>query len=182
MGGGKLCVRFHPSNIGVRFPNVSREFGQQLVLQAEFLALVVGFQHLQLCHLHIQVHLLLDERISGAKCLDLRIGKCLFVYIFAGAHRGFTGHNLRDKSLFILKGLKQVRVKCPFRDVIEHLDFVIHITLPDDATIALGHVAGLPANVQMMHRHKPGLDVGARTHFRCASEQNSHIAGAHFGK
>ena len=89
---------------------------------------------------------------------------------------------MADESLFILKGLKQVRVKCPFRDVIEHLDFLIHIALTDDATIALGHVAGLPANIQMMHRHKPGLDVGARSHFRRASEQNSHIAGAHFGE
>ena len=143
---------------------------------------MVGFQNLELCHLHIQVHLLFDERISGAKCLDLRIGKCLFVYIFAGAHRGFTGHNLRDKSLFILKGLKQVRVKCPFRDVIEHLDFLIHIALTDDATIALGHITGFPANIQVMHRHKSGLDVGARSHFCGASEQNSHIARAHFGE
>jgi hypothetical protein len=143
---------------------------------------VVGFQHLQLGDLNVQIHLLLDERISGTQCLDLRIGKCLFVYIFAGAYRGFTGHNLRDKSLFILQGLKQVRVKCPFRDVIEHLDFLIHIALTDDATIALGHVAGLPANIQMMHRHKSGLDVGARSHFCSASEQNSHITRAHFGE
>ena len=34
----------------------------------------------------------------------------------------------------------------------------------------------------MMHRHKPGLDVGARSHFCSASEQNSNIAGAHFGE
>ena len=33
-----------------------------------------------------------------------------------------------------------------------------------------------------MHRHKPGLDIGACSHFRRASEQNSHIAGAHFGE
>ena len=58
----------------------------------------------------------------------------------------------------------------------------IHIALTDDATIALGHVAGLPANIQMMHRHKSGLDVGARSHFCSASEQNSHIARAHFGE
>ena len=60
MGGGKLCVRFHPSNIGVRFTNVSREFGQQLVLQTEFLALVVGFQHLQLGDLNVQLDV--DEK------------------------------------------------------------------------------------------------------------------------
>ena len=105
MGGGKLCVRFQPGNMGVRFLNVCRELCQQLVLQTEFLALVVGFQHLQLCHLNVQVHLLLDERISGTQCLDLRIGKRLFVYILAGAHRGFRSHDLRDKPLFILKGL-----------------------------------------------------------------------------
>jgi len=182
MGGGKLCVRFHPSNIGVRFPNVSREFGQQLVLQTEFLALVVGFQHLQLGDLHIQVHLLLDKRISGTQRLDLRIRQCLFVHIIAGTHRGFGSHNLRDESLFILKGLKEVRIKCAFGDVVEHLDFLVHVALPDDATIALSHVAGLPANVQVMHRHKPGLHVGACSHFRRTSEQNSHIAGAHFGE
>ena len=182
MGSGKLCVRFHPSNIGVRFLNICRELGQQLVLQTEFLALVVGFQNLEFCDLHIQIHLLLDERISGTQCLDFRIGKRLFVYILAGAHRRFAGHDLADESLFILKGLKQVRVKCPFRDVIEHLDFLIHIALTDDATIALGHVAGLPANIQMMHRHKSRLHVGARSHFCSASEQNSHIARAHFGE
>ena len=182
VGSGKLCVRFHPSNIGVRFLNVSREFGQQLVLQAEFLALVVGFQNFEFCDLNVQVHFFLDERVSGTQCLDLRIGKRLLVHILAGANRGFAGHNLRDKSLFILKGLKQVRVKCPFRDVIEHLDFLIHIALTDDATIALGHVAGLPANIQMMHRHKSGLHVCARSHFCSASEQDSHIARAHFGE
>mgnify|MGYP006932539709 CR=1 FL=1 len=81
MGGGKLCIGFQPGNVGVRFLNVCRELGQQLVLQTEFLALVVGFQDLEFCDLHIQVHLLLDERISGTQCLDLRIGKCLLVHV-----------------------------------------------------------------------------------------------------
>ncbi|MFR9066600.1 MAG: hypothetical protein ACLVJH_06360 [Faecalibacterium prausnitzii] len=89
---------------------------------------------------------------------------------------------MADKPLFIFQSLEQITVKCPFRNVIEYLDFLIHIALPDDATIALGHVAGLPANVQVMHRHKPGLHVGARSHFCRTSEQNSHIAGAHFGE
>ena len=40
---GKLCIGFQPGNVGIRFLNVSRELGQQLVLQPEFLALVVGF-------------------------------------------------------------------------------------------------------------------------------------------
>ena len=33
-----------------------------------------------------------------------------------------------------------------------------------------------------MHRHKPGLHVGACSHFRRTSEQNPHITGAHFGE
>lgn len=70
VGGGKLCIRFQPGDVSVRFLNVSREFGQQLVLQAEFLALMVGFQNLEFCDLNIQIHLLLDERISGTQCLD----------------------------------------------------------------------------------------------------------------
>ena len=73
MGGGKLRVRFQPGDVGVRFLNVSREFCQQLVLQAEFLALVVGFQNLEFCDLNIQIHLLLDERISGTQCLDFGV-------------------------------------------------------------------------------------------------------------
>ena len=89
---------------------------------------------------------------------------------------------MADKSLFVFQSLEQITVKCPFRNVVKHLDFFIHIALSDDSTIALGHVTGLPANIQMMHRHKSGLDVGARSHFRRASKQNSHIARAHFGE
>ena len=74
MGGGKFCIRFHSGNIGVRFLNISRELCEQFIFQTELLALVVGFQNLELCDLHIQVHLLLDERISCAQCLDFCIG------------------------------------------------------------------------------------------------------------
>ena len=105
MHGGKFRIRFQPSNIGSRFLNVSREFCEQLIFQTELLALVVGFQNFELCDLHIQIHLLFDERISSTQCLDLRIGQCLFVHIITGAHRRFGSHDLRDKLLFILKGL-----------------------------------------------------------------------------
>ena len=180
MGGGKLCVRFQPGNVGVRFLNVSRELRQQLIFQTELLALMVGFQHLQLGDLNVQVHLLLDERISGTQRLDLCIRQCLFVHIIAGTHRGFGSHNLRDESLFILKGLKEVRIKCAFGDVIEHLDFLVHVALPDDATIALGHITGFPADIQMMHCHKTLLHIGSCAHFCRTAQQDAHIAGAHF--
>ena len=53
----------------------------------------------------------------------------------------------------ILKGLKKVRIKCAFGDVVEHLDFLVHVALPDDATIALGlsliHILKIdPSNIE----------------------------------
>ena len=180
--GGKFGIRFHASNIGGGFLNVSRELCEQLIFQTELLALMVGFQHLEFCDLNIQIHLFLDERISCAQCLDFCIGKSLFVHIIAGTHRGFGGHDLADKSLFILKGLEQVRIKRTLRDIVINPDLLILVALPDNASIALGHVAGLPANIQVMHRHKPRLHVRSCPHFCRASEQNPHIAGAHFGE
>lgn len=67
-------------------------------------------------------------------------------------------------------------------DVVEHLDFLVHVSLPNDAAIALGHVAWLPSNIQVMHCHKPRLHVRPGSHFCGAAEQNPHIAGAHVGE
>ena len=89
---------------------------------------------------------------------------------------------MADESLFILKSLKQVAVKCPLCDVIEHLDFLIHIALTDNATIALGHITGFPADIQMMHCHKTLLHIGSCAHFCRAAQQDAHIAGAYFGE
>ena len=55
--GGKFGIRFHASNIGGGFLNVSRELCEQLIFQTELLALMVGFQHLEFCDLNIQIHL-----------------------------------------------------------------------------------------------------------------------------
>ena len=141
---------------------------------------MVGFQDLEFCNLHIQVHLLFDKRVSDAQCLDLRIGQRLFIHIVAGAHRGFAGHNLADKPLLVLKGLEQIRIERTLCDVVEHIDFLIHVALSDDTTVALGHVAGFPADIQMMHCYKTLLDIGSCAHFCGAAQQDAHIAGAHF--
>ena len=45
----------------------------------------------------------------------------LFVNIIAGAHGRFARHDLRDKLLFILKGLIEVGVKCRFVSLVAHL-------------------------------------------------------------
>ena len=89
MGGSKFCIQFHSGKIGVRFLNVSWEFCEQLILQTELLALMIGFQNFQLCDLHIEIHLLFNQRISCAQCLNFRIGQCLFIHIIAGANWGF---------------------------------------------------------------------------------------------
>ena len=54
--------------------------------------------------------------------------------------------------------------------------------MADDATVALSHIGRTPAYIQMMHGHKPRLDVGASSHLGRAAEQNPNIAGADFRK
>ena len=60
-----LDVRFKAMNITSLLFNLSREVFQELILHAVLLALVVSFQHFQPCYINIQVHLFLDERITG---------------------------------------------------------------------------------------------------------------------
>ena len=85
-----------------------------------------------------------------------------------------------DKPLLVLKGLEQIRIERTLCDVVEHIDFLIHVALSDDTTVALGHVAGFPADIQMMHCYKTLLDIGSCAHFCGAAQQDAHIAGAHF--
>ena len=67
--------------------DIRREYFQQLILQTVLLALMICLQNLQPCHFHVQIHLLPDQRIAGAECLDLRIGKCLLIHIVTGTDR-----------------------------------------------------------------------------------------------
>ena len=67
---------------------------EQLILQPELLALVVGLHQLQPGYLHVQIHALLDAGVPGAQGLDLSKGQRGFVHIVAGTHRGFAGHDL----------------------------------------------------------------------------------------
>ena len=133
-----LSIRFQGSDRCSLRLDLCREFGQQLVLQPEFLALVVCFQDPEFCHLHVQVHLFFDERIAGTQRLDLRIGESLLVHILTGAHRAFAGHDLGDKPLLVLQSLPEVGVKCPFRDVIINVNLFVLITLTNNSAIALG--------------------------------------------
>ena len=91
---GNLRVCFHGFNISFKAMNIacllfnlSREVFQKLIFHTVLLALVVSFQHLQPCHINVQVHLFLDKRIAGTQRLDLRIGQRLLIHIVTGANR-----------------------------------------------------------------------------------------------
>ena len=182
MGCSRFRIGFQCGNMRSLLLNICRELRQQFVFQTIFLALMVSFQNFQLSHLHIKVHLFLNQRVSGTQRLDFGVRERLLIHIIAGTHRGFAGHNLRDKSLFIFQCLPKVRVKSSFRDIVEHLHLFVAVSLPDDTAVALSHITGFPADIQMMNRHKPVLHIGACTHFCSAAQQNPHIAGAHFGE
>ena len=124
-----------------------REGLEQLIFQPVLLALVVRFENLEPGHLDIQVHLLLDKRVSGAQRLDLSIAESLFVYVVTGSDGRFRGHDLGDEPLLVLKGLEQVGIEGPFGDVVVDLHFFVPVALADDTAIALGHIRGLPAHI-----------------------------------
>ena len=160
--------------------DLSREIFQKLVLQPEVLALVIGAEDFQPRHVHIQIHLFPDERVSGAQRLDLRVGERLLVHIVAGAHRGFAGHDLGDKFLLVFQRLIEVGVEDPLRHILVDLHLLVLVALPDDAPVALGHVGGAPAHIQMVDRHKPVLHVGPGPHFLRGAEQDAHLARPYF--
>ena len=56
------------------------------------------------------------------------------------------------------------------------------IALTDDSAIALGHIRRTPAYIQMMHRHKQRLDVGASSHLCSAAQQHTHLSAAYLGE
>ena len=168
----RMC-RHHPDirlkalDEPLRFLNLRREIFHQLIFQSVLLALMVCLQYFQPCNIYIQVHFFLDLRVSCAKCLNLRIGKCLLIHIITGTNRSFAGHDLTDKLLLILQCLIEVGIKGSFRHILINLHFFVSVSLTDDTSISLGHVRRPPAHIQMMHGHQPILHVCACAHLLC---------------
>ena len=160
-------IRLKAFDKPLRFLNLRWEIFHQLILQSVLLALMVRLQYFQPCNIYIQVHFLLDLRVSCTKCLDFRIGKSLLIHIITGTYRRFAGHNLTDKLLLILQCLIEVSVKSSFRHILINLYFLVAVSLTDDTTISLGHVRRPPAHIQMMHGHQSVLHVRACAHFLC---------------
>ena len=161
----RLCIPPHRSNFGLLILDAGREIFEQPVFQPVSLALVVCFEDFELCHFHLQIRFLLNERIACAQGLDFGVAEDLFVHVLAGADRTFAGHNLTDETLFIFQCLEHIAVKCPLGDIVENMHRLIFVSLPDDTSVALGHVRGLPAHVQVVDCHQPILDVCPCPHF-----------------
>ena len=158
------------------------EVFQKLVLQPEVLALVVGPEDFQLRHIHIKVHLLTDQRIAGAQGLDLRIGERLLIHIVTASDGRFARHDLRDEFLFVFQRLIEVGVKGPLGHILENLHLFVSVALPDDAPVALGHVGGAPAHIQVVDRHKTVLHIGPGAHLLGGAEQDAHLPGPHLAE
>ena len=160
-------IRLKALDETLRLLNLCRKIFHQLILQSVLLTLMIRFQHFQPCNIYIQIHFLLDLRVSCTKCLDLRIGKCLLIHIITRTNRRFAGHDLTDKLLLILQCLIEVGIKGSFRHILINLYFFVSVSLTDDTTISLGHVRRPPAHIQMMHGHQPVLHVRACAHLLC---------------
>lgn len=70
--------------------NLFREVAENVVLQTILLALMIGLHQLQPCHVHIQIHLLLDPLITGTECLDFRIGKRSLINVLTTSYGAFA--------------------------------------------------------------------------------------------
>ena len=175
-------VLFKPCNQVRITLHLLRENFEQLIFEPELLAQMIGPHQLQPGHIHVQVHLFLDSRITGTQRFDLRIGQCRLIHVLAGTHRALTGHNLADELLLVFYRLPKVGVKRSLGDVAVDGDFRVHVALTDNAACALLQITGPPGTVQIMQRDQPVLHVGARAHLGCAAHQHAHLTGAYPGK
>ena len=75
---------------------------EQLIFQTIFLILEVTAQNFQFCHLHVQIHLFPDARVTSTQSLDFSVRQSLLINIIAGAHGRLARHDLRNELLLIL--------------------------------------------------------------------------------
>ena len=62
------------------------------------------------------------------------------------------------------------------------MDTLILVALALNTAFALFQVAGPPGAIQVMECYKAILHVGSGSHFRCAADQNTYLAGAYFAE
>ena len=177
-----LDILIKSSNHLFSLINLLGQFLQDLIFQSVLLGQMIRFHQTQTSHIHIQVHLFLYARISGAQSLDLGIGKRCLINILAGTDRAFAGHNLGNEFLLVFNRLPEISVKGALGDITEDKHFLVLIALTHNASCALFQITRPPRAVQVMESDQAILYVGAGTHFLCASHQDSHLSGAYFCK
>ena len=64
----------------------------------------------------------------------------------------------------VFQRLIEVGVKGPLGHILENLHLFVAVALPDNAPVALGHVSGTPAHIQVVDRHKTVLHIGPGAH------------------
>ncbi len=143
---------------------------------------MVGFQHFQLGHLNVQLHLFFDTGIAGCQHFDLGIGEGGGIHILDGARRGFPGHNLSDELLFILHQPPVIGVKGALGDIAEDFHLLVVVAAPHDPSGPLLQISGAPRTIKVMGGNKPLLHVGSGAHFLCTAQQDAHLTIAHLGE
>ena len=177
-----LNIRFQSGNDTLQLTDLLRVIFQQVILHPKLLALMVSFQHLQAGDFDIQIHLFLDSRIAGTQSLDFCKGQGCFIHIFAGANRGFGGHNLADKFLLVFHRLPEVGVERPFCDITVDMNLLVHIALADNTTAPLFQITRSPGAVEIMQGNQPVLHIHTSAHFEGTAHQDTHLTGANLCK
>ena len=107
------------------------------ILHFILLCRVVGFEHFQLCHLDIQIHLFFNSLVASSQHFHFRVGKGSGVHILNGAGRGLAGHDLADEFLLRFHQPPGVCVKGSFCHIAEDLYMAVLIAPADDTAGAL---------------------------------------------
>ena len=178
----RFHIGFQGFDLSLCRSNFSWIATRNIRFQAINLTGVIGFQQFQLADLNIQIHLFLDVGIASCQCLDFGIGQCGIVHIIAGTDRRFGCHNLAYKLLFIFQNLPHIRIKRIFSDVTIDFHLLISVSLPENTSLLLFQVRGLPRTIQMMQGNQPILNIGSCAKFRRRPHQDTNLSGAHLCK
>ena len=180
LDGSNICAI--PGDPCLRFRDLLRKALADGVLQRVFLGKMIGLQQFQLGHLNVQVHFFFNHGVAAGQRLDLGIRKRLFVYIFGGANRRFTGHDLADKFLLALHKLVKVGVEGALGDIAVNVHLRVFVALPDDAPLPLLKVGRTPRTIKVVQGDELLLTVGASAHALGAAQQDTHLTAPHLAE
>ena len=96
------------------------------------------------------IYAALQERVSHGKSFDLSVVQDRVIDIPYVPDRQVVAHELRDKSLLILKDPPGVRIECAGSDITEAEHLLIGISLADQAAFPLYNIRRSPRDIQMV--------------------------------